>query len=192
MKRVLILLCCVFFCLILTGCQNVSQQGSGVEVIIEGDGEFPEFLVGTWRANKDNWEFVFEPDGTISSVVISLGGTRIMPGQITTVPLARGGKGVFEAGEWLVNYVPAEQQLTVKISLEHFRMETGEQTIEGKETNIFVGKVDEDGKFWYVDWTGFPDYTAHTPKHRDFKLTKELDPEEGRFSTLVFEKVTNK
>ncbi len=29
-------------------------------------------------------------------------------------------------------------------------------------------------------------------KHRDFKLTKELDPEEGRFSTLVFEKVTNK
>ncbi len=153
MKRILILLCCVFFCLILAGCQNARKQGSGVEVIIEGDGKFPEFLVGTWRANKDNWEFVFEADGTISSAVISLGRVEIRPGQITTIPTKKGGKGVFEPGQWLVHYAPAERQLTVKISLEHFRMEMGGQAIEGKDTNIFAGKVDEDGTWWNFVYT---------------------------------------
>ena len=73
----------------LWGCQNAH---SGVEVIIEGGGEFPEFLVGVWKADKNGWEFVFEPDGSISSAVISFGRVRMKPGEVTTVPMKMGVK----------------------------------------------------------------------------------------------------
>jgi hypothetical protein len=41
-----------------------------VEVAVEGGGQFPEFLTGKWKADEGGWEFVFEPNGTISSAVI--------------------------------------------------------------------------------------------------------------------------
>ncbi|MHC4098864.1 MAG: hypothetical protein ACYSU3_22755 [Planctomycetota bacterium] len=64
MQRLLVLLFCGLSVFQLGGCQGPK---SDVDVIIEGSGEFPEFLVGGWKADKDGWEFVFEPDGTISN-----------------------------------------------------------------------------------------------------------------------------
>ncbi|GAJ19845.1 unnamed protein product, partial [marine sediment metagenome] len=107
----------------LAGCQNANR--GGVEVFIEGDGEFPEFLVGRWKADKHGWQFVFEPDGAISSAVISLGRVRMKPGEITTVPMKMDGKGIFEPGEWMVHYAPVGRELTVKISLKNFYVELG-------------------------------------------------------------------
>lgn len=186
MNRVLMLLCCVFFLSILTGCQS---PNSGVEVIIEDNGQFPEFLVGTWRAEgKSGWEFVFEPDGTISSAVISLGRVRIEPGHVTTVPMKMGGKSIFEPGEWMVNYSPAVRVLTVKISLKNFYAELGGGIVEGKSTDIFIGEVSEDGRTWAVDWTAFLDCVARTPEKPDFDLSTDLDY--GESQTLIFEKVT--
>ncbi|MCK4751951.1 MAG: hypothetical protein KAS75_00795 [Planctomycetes bacterium] len=189
MIRVLIFLCCTFVVLAFSGCQDTTKIENPVEVIIEDGTGFPEFLVGTWRANNDNWEFVFEPDGTISSVVISLGRMRIKPGQITKIPLAQGGQGVFEPGKWMVSYDPSSRELTVKIFIKHLRMEMTNQVLEGKSTNIFIGKIDDKGSTWYVDWTGFPDYTVHTPEHPNFKLSKDMENSHGRQAALIFEKV---
>ena len=168
----------------LAGCQNANR---GVEVIIEGDGEFPEFLVGRWKADKGDWEFVFEPDGAISSAVISLGRIRIKPGELTTVPMKMGGKGIFEPGEWMVHYAPAGRELTVKISLKNFYVELGKGVVEGKSTDIFAGPISQDGKVWLVDWTSFHDYTAHTEKHPNFPMYE--DPNQGVTYSLIFEKV---
>jgi len=185
MKQLMLLAGFVVLLAPLAGCQNTNR---GVEVIIEGDGEFPEFLVGEWKADKDGWEFVFEPDGTISSAVISLGRVRLKPGEVTTVPMKMGGKGVFEPGEWMVHYAPAGRELTVKISLKNFYVELGKGVVEGKSTDIFAGPISQDGKVWQADWTGFPDYTAHTAEYPNFNLSEGTDA--GISKTLVFEKVT--
>ena len=187
MKRLLLLLVCCLFVPLFNGCQNSGANKSGVQVIIEDDGQFPEFLAGRWRANTDGWEIVFEPDGTISSAVITLGRVRIKPGQVTTIPMKMGGKGVFEPGEWMVYYVPSDQELTVKISLKNCYIELGKGVLEGKSTDIFVGKVSENDRFWEAEWASFPDYTAHTDVYPNFHLTE--DPNTGNFKTLVFEKV---
>ena len=126
MKQLVILAGFAVLLLGLAGCQKANRgvdpapPRGGVEVIIEGGGEFPEFLVGRWKADKYDWQFVFEPDGAISSAVISLGRVRMKPGEITTVPMKMGGKGVFEPGKWMVHYAPAARDLTVEISLKNF------------------------------------------------------------------------
>ena len=109
------------------------------------------------------------------------------PGEVTTVPMKEGGKGVFEPGTWVVHYAPTSRELTVQVSLESFRIEIGDGVLEGKGTDLFVGTVSEDGQSWEADWTSFPQYTARTPENPSVDLT--VDPEEGVTETLVFEKV---
>ncbi len=184
MKQLLVLFGCCVILLGLAGCQNANR---GIEVIIEGGGEFPQFLVGRWKADKDGWEFVFEPNGAISSAVISLGRVRMKPGEITTVPMKMGGKGIFEPGKWMVHYTPAGRELIVKISLKNFYVELGKDVLEGKSTDIFTGPVSKDGKVWQVDWTNFPDYTVHTAKYPKFPVHR--DPNQGVTYSLIFEKV---
>ena len=189
MQRLLILLVCGFSVCQISGCQSPAGNKSGVEVIIEGGGEFAEFLVGVWRADKDGWEFVFEPDGTISSAVISLGRVRMKPGEVTTVPMKMGGKGIYEPGEWVVHYFPAGRELVVRISLKNFYAKLGEDVLEGKSTDIFAGPILQDDKVWQVNWTSFPDYIIHTAEHPDFRISE--DPDYGLSKTLIFEKVTD-
>ncbi len=184
MKRLVIL---AGFAVLLSGLAGCQDPNKGIEVIIEGGGEFPEFLVGKWKADKDGWEFVFQPDGTISSAVISLGRVRLKPGQVTTVPMKMGGKGIYEPGEWMVHYAPAGRELMVKISLKNFYVELGKGVVEGKSTDIFAGPISQDGKVWLADWTSFPDYTAHTAEHPNFILSDGTDA--AITKALVFEKV---
>ncbi len=193
MKQLLVLAGFAVLLSALAGCQNANRgvdpapPRGGVEVIIEGGGEFPEFLVGGWKADKHGWQFVFEPDGAISSAVISLGRIRMKPGEVTTVPMKMGGKGVFEPGEWMVHYAPAGRELTVKISLKNFYVELGKGVVEGKSTDIFVGPISQDGQGWLADWTSFPVYTAHTPEYPNFPMYE--DPNQGLTYSLIFEKV---
>lgn len=187
MKRLLLLLFCGLSIFLLGGCQAAGRGKSGVDVLIEGGGEFPQSLVGTWRADKNYWEIVFGPNGTISSAVTAPGGIRMKPGQTTVVPMKLGGKGVYEPGQWMVHYIPANRELTVKISLENFRAELGEDILEGKSTDVLSGKVSEDGKVWLVDWTSFPDYVARTKKYPEFRMTE--DPNYGITDSVTFRKV---
>jgi len=189
MNKVWVLLICLT-CVsaLLGGCHGFAKK-SRVDVIVEGEGDFPEELAGTWRADKQGWEIVLEPDGKISSAVISLGRIRLEPGKTTKVPMIRDGEGIFTPGDWLVHYNPANRELTVKLTLEKFRAVSGDQIIEGKSTDVFAGPISQDGKSWQVDWTGFPDYTAHTEENPNFKLTSE-ESGEGIANSFIFEKIT--
>jgi hypothetical protein len=181
-----LLVCSVFICL-LCGCRNPVGNEKAVDVIIEGGDSFPDFLAGTWKADNGGWEFVFEPDGTISSAIVSLGRVRIKPGEVTTVPMLLGGKGVFKPGPWTVQYSYEQRQLIVDIKIESFRVELGESVVKGRTQDVFVGSISGDGRLWWAERFTYPEYIADTKKFPNHKLTVERSdtPREG----LLFQKI---
>jgi hypothetical protein len=185
MKWLMILFGCVF--LLFGGCQEVSHNKSSVDVIIEDGGEFPPFLVGKWKDKEQGWEIVFEPDGTISSALMGPIDKVMKPGQVTTVETITGGKGVYEPGEWMVDYSPTSRELTVKISLKNFYFELGDGLLEGDCIDIFAGPISQDGNVWQVEWFSFPHYIIRTPQTSPYV---ELDLRDNGFTTnLTFEKI---
>ena len=182
--------------LTLSGGQPAAHQlkqtkENAMTVIIEDGNDFPQVLVGTWKAQgKSDWELTFEPDGKISSVVISLGKVKLKPGQVTEIPMKGGGKGIFEPGEFLVHYSSVSKELLVKINLDYFYTQLPGGVLEGKSTDVFVGKIPNKGQLWQVEWTSFPHYIARTKTNPNFKLTKD-EYERGLLKTISFEKVIN-
>jgi hypothetical protein len=175
------------FILSFNGCHNSAGSKRGVEVIIDGDGQFPDFLVGKWKAEAGVWEIVFEPDGAISSAVVSIGRVRLKPGQVTTVPMQLGGKGVFEPGLWTVQYSQEQRQLIVEIAIERFHVELGDSVLKGRTRDFFIGSVSGDGQSWWADRFSYPEYIADTKKYHDYKLP--FDPNENPRESLLFQKV---
>ncbi len=163
MKQVsCILLTSVIVVLILTGCEGWSRNKNGVKVIIEGGGEFPQSLVGRWKADDYYWQFVFEPNGTISSMVFNMGATEVIPGRTATFPTKGGGEATFKPGPWTVRYNPQFRELTVEIIMDYIHFEMGPGLLEGKRKDVFIGEVSEDSKVWRADLFNFPDYIAYT------------------------------
>ena len=184
MKQILFPVC-ILLILFLGNCQGHKNY---VEVIIQGGEQFPDFLVGTWKADKGGWEIVFEPDGTISSAVISLGLVRIKPGQITTIPMKLGGKGIFKPGIWTVRYLSKQRELIVEIAIENFHTELGDEIVRGSTRDFFVGPVSQDGTLWWVERYSFPEYIVDTDTYHDYKLP--FDPNDNPKESLIFEKTT--
>jgi len=187
MRRLGVLLVCSAFIGLLCGCQDSIRNAKAMDVIIEGGESFPDFLAGTWKAETGGWEFVLEPDGTISSAVISLGRVRLKPGQVTTVPMQMGGEGIFKPGPWTVQYSYEQRQLIVDIKIEDFRVQLGEGVVKGRTQDVFVGAITGDGRLWWAERFSYPEYIADTKEHPNYKLTAERSdtPREG----LLFQKV---
>jgi hypothetical protein len=183
----MLLVCSLTVCL-LQGCHNHARNEGAVEVIIEGGQSFPDFLVGTWKAERGGWEFVFEPDGTLSSAVVSLGRVRLKPGQVTTVPMQMGGEGVFRPGPWAVQYSYEQRELIVDIKIEQFHIELGESVVKGRTQDIFVGSVSGDGRLWWAERFSYPEYIADTKKYPNHKL--EVEPSDTPREGLLFRKVS--
>ena len=144
MRRLSLLLVWCLLVSLLNGCRN-NIKNSGVEVTVEQDGLFPSSLVGTWKADRGGWQFVFDHQGKITSAVVSIGRVKLKPGRKTTVPMEMGGKGIFTPGLWTVQYLPDQRQLIVEIAIESFRIEMGENIIKGKTRDFFIGQVTKDG-----------------------------------------------
>jgi hypothetical protein len=156
-------------------------------VTIDGDGKFPDFLVGRWKADRGGWEIHFEPDGTISSAVVSIGRVTMKPGQTTTVPMQLGGQGIFEPGRWTVQYSHAQRELIVEIVIDRFHVELGDNVLRGKTRDFFVGLVSQDGQLWPVERISFPEYIADTKQNPNRKLP--FDPNDNARESLLFQKV---
>jgi hypothetical protein len=187
MRRFAVLVLCGLFCCVLAGCTSHVAKEPAVEVTIDGDGTFPDFLVGTWKADRGGWEFTFEPDGTISSAVVSIGRVTLKPGQTTRVPMKLGGEGVFEPGQWSVQYSHQQRELIVDIAIDHFYVELGENVLRGRTRDFFVGSVSADGQVWPVQRITFPEYTVDTKKYPDHEL--DFDPNDSARENLLFQKV---
>ena len=187
MRRSFVLL---LYCLSVSlpgGCHNHGAKEPAVEVTVDGDGDFPDFLVGRWKADRGGWEIVFEPDGMISSAVVSIGRVTMRPGQTTTVPMQLGGRGVFEPGRWTVQYSHAQRELIVEIVIDRFHVELGDNVLRGKTRDFFVGSVSQDGQLWPVQRISFPEYIADTKKNPNHRLP--LDPNDSARESLLFQKV---
>jgi hypothetical protein len=187
MRRSLVLLVYFFSLFLPIGCRSFVESERGVEVIIDGDGQFPAFLVGTWESDNGAWEIVFEPDGKISSAIVSLGRVRMKPGQRTIVPMKMGGKGVFEPGQWAVQYSQEQRELIVEIVIDRFRVEFGDSVLQGRTRDFFVGSVSGDGTSWWADRFSYPEYVADTKTYHDYKLP--FDPNDNPRASLLFQKV---
>jgi hypothetical protein len=162
------------------------KDNSGMQVVVEGGGQFPESLAGKWITESEGWELNFEPNGVISKAIFPQGRPRMKPGQTTKVPMVGNGEGVYVPGDWLVEYNPENRELTVKVSLKSIHIRMGNGSIDGKTTDIFVGPVSENGKIWNTIWTNFSEYTGHTPQFPNSKMP--TDPN-GETNPLIFTKV---
>jgi len=187
MRKIFILSVCCFIVFLSGGCQNLIERKNAVEVIIDGDGDFPDFLVGTWRADRGGVEIVFKPGGKISSAVVSLGRVRLKPGQETTTQMVLGGEGIFKPGKWTVQYSQDKRELGVEITVEHFRVELGDNVVQGKTRDFYIGSVSSDGQIWWADRYKFPEYIVDTEKYPNYKLP--FDPNDSPGESLVFQKV---
>jgi hypothetical protein len=186
MKQIIVLFGCVF--LLLGGCQELSRnKKSGVKVIIEGGGEFPQLLAGRWKDEEKGWEFVFEPDGTISSAVIDSGFMPVVPAEkIAKKPLIVG-EAVYKLGQWTVQYTPDTRELGVEVIVDFFHVDIGKTWLEGHSTDSFVGTVSEDYQTWQAGWVSAPKYIAFTPEPNELPV----DPNET-LTELLFRKVADK
>jgi hypothetical protein len=185
-KRVLIL----SLGMLLGGCSRpLHRQADDVQVIVEGGGEFPSSLAGRWKAQQHGWEFELEPDGRISSAVISFGLARVIPGKTATIPTRSGDQAVFTPGLWTVLYAPSTRELTVKITMDHVRVEMAGNIVEGTSTDTFVGPIASTGRTWQTQWTTFTQYVAHTPDNTSVNLS--TDPTYGETKPLIFDKAAD-
>ncbi len=176
--------------ILLGGCSRpLHRQADDVQVIVEGGGKFPSSLAGRWNSQQQGWEFEFEPDGRISSAVISFGLARIIPGKTTTIPTRSGDQAVFTPGLWTVLYAPSTRELTVKISMDHVRVEMAGNIVEGASTDTFVGPITSTGRTWQAQWTTFTHYVAHTPDNTSVNLS--TDPTYGETKPLIFDKAAD-
>jgi len=164
------------------------QPEESVKVIVDGGGAFPPSLAGAWQADDHGWEIVLDDNGRITSAVISLGRIRIKPGETTTVPLRMKGEGIFEPGQWLVQYTPAERNLVVEILVEKFNMTMGGGTLRGSTRDLLMGPVSPNGQTWQAQWFSYPEYFIDTDIHTNKKL--EDDPNLNPKATLTFTKTT--
>lgn len=186
MKELMVLLVCAVLLLGLDGCEDANKD---VEAVVEGGGRFPGFLVGRWKADEHDWEFVFEADGTVSSALVSIGRVRMTSGQTSTFATRGGGRGVFKPGDWSVAYEPSTRVLEVQIVLDHFYMEMDQDVVEGSSTDMFTGSVSQDGTEWTAAWYSFPKYIVYlgsTSEQRELPV----DPNDNPRDYLVFKKVT--
>ncbi len=145
MKQLLMLL--VFaLCVLpeLGGCREQVSYKNNV-----GDlSEFPQFPAGTWKADKDGWELVFEPNGTISSAVIPLGRVRIRPNQTTKIQGRLGEPGIFEAGDCVLEYGPESGKISITIDMKHIYAEISGGILDGTCEYFITGSIQKDRKTW--------------------------------------------
>jgi hypothetical protein len=186
MKHLVIFLGCVGLVFGLAGCQNGSKSNEAIDIIIAGGGKFPEHLVGKWKPDNAGWEFVFEPDGNISSAVIDSGLLRVHPlrERITTIPLIDGGMGTYELGKWMVQYSPADRVLTVEVVVEHYHLDLKTYGIKGQSTDLFIGPVSEDWQTWQAEWFTFQKVFALTPQPEELAFDANDNPKD----TFIFKK----
>jgi len=170
------------------GCSRPEQaRPDTAHVTVEGGGALPAALAGRWISRQDGWELDIEPDSRIASAVISLGRVRVVPGRTTTAPTRGETQAVFTPGPWMAYYVPGTRELTVKIVMDHVRIEMAGSILEGSSTDVFTGPVAPTNDTWQTQWTTFTRYTARTPDNVSHNLSS--DPLNGEIRPLVFDRV---
>jgi len=179
-KRLLLIVCLV----VLAGFVGCVDSNRGIEPIIEGEGQFPEFLVGTWRPDESRWVFLFEPDGRISKMTHHCG----MEFEVAEGGLVEQWRDDIEAmyalGPCEARYNPKTRELSVRVVIEHMVIEFPNGVMEGNFHDELTGPVSEDGMRWNAAWVsvgevdGFGSDDPNTVSAKQLTFTKDLDNSE--------------
>lgn len=171
----------------LASCSTQKTNQKELYVTIEDGTSFPDYLAGTWvQEGLQGRAFTFTQEGKLESIILGLGQVEIKTGTITRIPLKKNGKGIFVPGKWNASYDPRTRQLGVEINIESFKMQMGQQIVEGKTKELFIGIISEDGKKWTADYISYPKYYATTEDGKKYQL---VNGEEMMEETIVFEKI---
>jgi hypothetical protein len=198
MRQFVVITACVVLLLGFNGCQKAVEKKNTVnkiksdvapaidkrvDVFVDGNSVFPQFLVGTWKADNGKWEFVFEPDGVISSAVIDSGMVRVNPSiEIATFNLRDNGKATFKLGRWTVRYSPARRELAVEVVVYEFNYDMGSYKLMGNSIDWFVGPVSKITNIWKAEWSTFPEYILMAPDPNELYV----DPNDNPVDTIIF------
>ncbi len=172
------------------GCGQTSEHTNREQTLCEQ--ALPPFLAGIWQADRGNWRFEIETNGTISNAIVFLNKTMMSPDKITTYPTKFGGTGIFEPGPWTLEYDPEGRMLEVQIVIKHFYQDMGDHAMEGDMTDLFRGPVSEDGQSWQAEWHTSGKSVIVKNKNTDTaKERKTLNdfPEPVYRGDLVFRKI---
>jgi len=185
MRQLLILSVCTLCVLLLGGCQGPAEADSAdrsLKVTIKGGGQFPDFLVGTWKSEPLEWEISFESNGTVS---------RVLHQPVRLPIIIAEGKGYREApdgtiwdyqlGQCQAEYDPDTRRLGVGIFVDHFLIKTPIMEMKGNMVDYFDGPVSEDGEKWNAQWihsisSGAPDAVPDSGEPQPMVFTKINTP----------------
>jgi len=169
------------------GCNHPQTKSAEPVAVATQDGSpFPAALAGRWKSDRHGWEFVIEPDGRISSAVLSFGRIAVLPGQTTTLTTKTGEQATLTPGPWAIHYDPASGMLTIKIAMEHIHVPMTPNLLEGSSNDVFTGIVAPSMDTWQAGWTTFTSYKAHTADGQSTDLS--TDKTYGETVALVFTK----
>ena len=153
-KRWLVITCLSVLLAVLSGCDGTHQAQKGNEPAIGANNKFPESLAGTWKGSNGeeggNWQFVFTPDGRISSV-IDIWQEVLHANQTTDFNMPNGLSHI-TAGKFIVGYQLDKRELSVTIELKdiHIFLDGG-FVLDANSTDYFTGPVSEDGSTWTAE-----------------------------------------
>jgi len=182
-KRILLIAAGVFF-FGLCGCQQTEESSSSNPGSLLSDKSgnlFPEFLVGTWKADKARWILTFESDGSISSFRHFVG-MDIDVGEGGLSEEWRDGiVATYILGPCQAVYTPATRQLDVTIIIEYFNIDFPNGQMGGDFVDYLKGPVSEDGERWTVNWLSYCTIEGAVPP----------DPNKIQPRPLIFKKIRN-
>lgn len=186
MKFALLSLVAILLIIGCAGSDPAAQQAGKTDVAeAAADNHFPEYLVGTWRNQEHGWRITFEADGTISSVVHTMGRVELSPDEETTIPLRTGGTGTYTPGRWIASYDRANQELSVQIVLERFSAHIPGGSLESSSKDMFSGHVEKEEGLWFADWVSMPQFSLTSEEQETVSLTAD---DQGQQQSIIFEK----
>jgi hypothetical protein len=116
-------------------------------------------MVGVWQAKVtrySKWGFKFEPDGSISRLIHSLGGPiRVSEGGRYVEGPDEGTYALYMISPCQAEYDEKAEVLKVRVVLDHYTMKLPTGTLQGRSEDYFEGTVSKDGKKWQADWRSY-------------------------------------
>lgn len=151
------LLVCVLYFLFIAGCQSSVQKRTLNKIIVDGGGEFPQFLVGTWKANNYIWSIELGKKGEILSLVYVTWNHKIdmKQGYYYVDGPDQNTYAYFIMGPCEGQYNPITRVLKIKLTLNEYEIKVPAGSLKGRSEDYFEGELSDDGTKWYAQWRGF-------------------------------------
>ena len=151
---------------IVLGCQKGAFHNNGR---IASDNDFPQVLVGTWKADQHDWQITFDPNGQVSSIVHTLWALplSVKEGGYMVEGPDEGTFAMFVLGRCKADYDNSTRRLDVEINLDDFTMKLPQGELEGRCQDFFKGTVSKNGRTWKANWFGYSWLEGAQPPNRE-------------------------